>query len=173
VSQFKPDTAALVLIDYQVGTMQLIKNIPSDLAKKNALALAKAARILGMPIVLTSSQEDRAQGPLTPELARLLPQEFARRIQRAGIVNAWDDPQFKGAIESTRRRQLVMAGVTTDVCLVYPAISAVRMERAGVVLTASNTLIAELARDWSTPQGAELIQLLFTDVVPPIHTAAD
>jgi hypothetical protein len=88
--------------------------------------------------------------------------------------------------------------VTTDVCLVYPSISAVeegfqvqavmdasgspfdlseemswrRMENAGVVLTATNTLIAELAQDWSTPAGGQLIQLLFTDVLPPIGAAA-
>lgn len=87
-----------------------------------------------------------------------------------------------------------MAGVTTDVCLVFPAISMAgegyevqavidasgspfdisedlarrRMENAGVVLTATNTLIAELARDWSTPHGSELVQLLFREVVPSI-----
>jgi nicotinamidase-related amidase len=85
-----------------------------------------------------------------------------------------------------------MAGVTTDVCLVFPSISAVaqgfavqavmdasgspfedseelarrRMEAAGVVLTATNTMIAELASDWSTPHGSRLVQLLFKDVIP-------
>ncbi|MET1416702.1 isochorismatase family protein [Roseibium sp. HPY-6] len=92
------------------------------------------------------------------------------------------------------RKNLIMAGVTTDVCLVFPAIDAAkgghgvqavldasgspfelsedmsrrRMEGAGVVLTATNTLFAELAKDWSTPDGQQLIQLLFTDVIPPI-----
>ena len=83
-----------------------------------------------------------------------------------------------------------MAAVTTDICLIFPAISAVqeglnvlavldasgssyevqenmarsRMERAGVVLTTTNTAIAELVQDWSTPQGSELIQLLIATV---------
>lgn len=191
---FRPEDSALLLIDHQVGTMQLIKNIPVDHVKKVTLALAKAARILGMPVVLTSSQEERLQGPLMPELAEILPEAFAARIKRAGIVNAWSDANFRNAAVATGRKNLIMAGVTTDVCLVYPSISAVeegyrvqavmdasgspfelsedmsrrRMEKAGVVLTATNTMIAELAQDWSTPAGSQLIQLLFTDVLPGI-----
>ena len=56
----------------------------------------------------------------------MFPDEYTRRVKRAGTVNAWDDPNFVAAVEDTGRKNLVMAGVTTDVCLVYPAISAVR-----------------------------------------------
>jgi len=193
-NRFTPENSAMLLIDHQVGTMQLIKNIDVEQAKKMSLALAKAARILGIPTILTSSQEDRVQGPLMPELEQIQPEAFATRIQREGIVNAWADPAFKAAVEATGRRNLIMAGVTTDVCLVFPAIDAAnegygvqavmdasgspfalsedmsqrRMEAAGVTLTATNTLIAELAQNWSTEEGQQLIQLLFTDVIPPI-----
>lgn len=191
---FRPADTALLLIDHQVGTMQLIKNLPLEVVTRNTLALAKAASILGMPVVLTSSQEDRLQGPLIPQLREILPEAFGRRVKRAGIVNAWADPQFRAAAVGTGRRNFIMAGVTTDVCLVFPTISAVqegfrvqavldasgspflysedvaqrRMENAGVVLTATNTAIAELAQDWSTDAGSKLIQLLFTDVLPKI-----
>jgi nicotinamidase-related amidase len=121
---FTSSDSALLLIDYQVGTMKLIKNIPLEVVKRNTLALAKTAKILGMPVVLTSSQEQNIQGPLLPELEGVLPEEFAARVKRAGIVNAWNDPNFKAAVEKTQRRNLIMAGVTTDVCLVYPTISA-------------------------------------------------
>ena len=196
---FRPETAALVLIDHQVGTMQLIKTLDVEVVKRNTLALAKAARILGLPVVLTSSQEDHIQQPLMRELAELLPDAYAARVKRAGIVNAWDDPDFVAAIEGTGRRQLIMGGVTTDVCLIYPTISAVeagyqvqavldisgspfalseetarkRMELAGVQFTATNTVIAELAQDWSTPHGAELIRLLFTDILPEVKPVQD
>jgi nicotinamidase-related amidase len=191
---FRPEDSALLLIDHQIGTMQLIHTMPVEDAKRFTLALAKAARILGMPVVLTASQEDRIQGPLLPELAEILPEAFVARVRREGVVNAWADPAFKAAVEATGRRNLIMAGVTTDVCLVFPAIDAVaegyrvqavmdasgspyvlsedmarqRMAAAGVTLTATNTIIAELAQDWSTPEGQQLIQLLFTDVIPPI-----
>ncbi len=183
---FKPHSSALVLIDYQVGTMQLIHNLAPDLALRNAILLAKAALAFNMPIVLTSSQEDRIQGPIADALQRVIPEAFAARIKRVGVVDAWSDPHFKKAVESTGRRQLIMGAVTTDICLVFPAISAVedgyevqavldasgspfeigeetsrrRMERAGVWLTSTNTMVAELVQDWSTPQGMQLVQLL-------------
>ncbi|MGC1306995.1 MAG: isochorismatase family protein [Phormidesmis sp.] len=191
---FTSENSALLLIDHQIGTMKLIQNIPVETVKRNTLALAKTAKILGLPTVLTSSQENNMQGPLMAELAELLPEAYETRVQRAGIVNAWSDQSFKAAVEATGRRNLIMAGVTTDVCLVFPSISAVeegytvqavmdasgspyeiseemsrrRMERAGVVLTATNTMMAELAQDWSSQEGEQLISVLFQDVLPSI-----
>ena len=92
---FTPENSALLLIDHQVGTMQLIKNIDVEHAKRMSLALAKTASILGIPTVLTSSQEDRLQGPLLPELKDILPEAFEKRVRREGIVNAWTDANFR------------------------------------------------------------------------------
>jgi nicotinamidase-related amidase len=126
-----------------------------------------------------------------PELEEILPEAFAAR---SGVVNAWEDLAFRAEVEKTQRRNLIMAGVTTDVCLYSPAISACeqgyqvqavidasgspyeyseelarrRMERAGVVLTATNTLIAELARDWSRPEGGQLLKIMVQDVLPHV-----
>lgn len=183
---FAPETSALILIDHQVGTIQLIRNITPDTAVRNAVLLGKAALAYGMPIVMTSSQEDHIQGPLHPALQEAMPEAYKARIKRAGIVNAWTDPKFVEAIKKTGRHQLVMAAVTTDICLVFPAISAVeagyevmavmdasgtdtaigeetsrrRMERVGVWLTSTNTMVAELVQDWSTPQGIPLVKAL-------------
>ncbi len=194
---FRPNSSALLLIDHQVGTMQLVKNLPLEQVRTMTLALARAAKILQMPVILTSSQEERIQGPLMPELAEILPDAFEARVRRAGIVNAWTDAQFVAAVEGTGRKDLIMAGITTDVCLVFPSISAVeqgyrvqavmdasgspfelsedmsrrRMQDAGVVLTATNTMIAELAQDWSSTEGSQLIELLFTSVLPPVSHA--
>ena len=191
---FTPENSALLLIDHQVGTMKLIQNIPLETVKRNTLALAKTAKILNLPTILTSSQENNVQGSLMPELAKILPDAYQARVQRAGIVNAWTDKNFQAAVEATKRKNLIMAGVTTDVCLVFPSISAVesgykvqavmdasgspyeiseemsrrRMEKAGVVLTATNTMMAELAQDWSSKEGSELISILFQDVLPSI-----
>jgi len=192
--KFSADNAALLLIDHQVGTMQLIKNIDRELAAKQSIALAKMAKILNMPVVLTSSQENNAQGPLLPEIAEILPEAYEARVKRPGVVNAWSYPDFHKAVLATGRKQLIMAGVPTDVCLIFPAIDAARegfavqavmdasgspsdlseefsrqrMHDAGVVLTATNTLMAEIAQDWSTPTGQQLIGLLFSDVFPAL-----
>src|SRR5262249_27154279 len=154
-------------------------------------ALAKVAKILNMPVVLTSSQEEMFQGPLLPELADIVPDAFAARIKRTGIVNAWDDKNFVTAVKKTRRKNLVMAGGATEQSFVFPAISAVRagyrvqavmdasgspfelsedmarrrMEGEGVVLTAANTVIAELASDWSLPVVAKVREVLQADVM--------
>ncbi|MBY0263403.1 MAG: isochorismatase family protein [Phycisphaerales bacterium] len=194
LAPFAASDSAMLLIDHQVGTMQLIKNLPLDRVRANTLALAKTAKILGLPIVLTSSQEEMLQGPLIPELVALLPEENKVRVKRAGIADAWSDRNFVRAVEATGRRNLIMAGVTTDVCLVFPAINAVaagynvqavmdasgspyevseelarrRMAANGVVLTATVTIIAELAQDWSRPEGEKLKGVLFSDVLPKI-----
>jgi nicotinamidase-related amidase len=194
VTTFTAANSALLLIDHQVGTMQLVKNIDRDLAARQAIALAKTARILALPTIVTSSQEERAQGPILAEIAEQLPEAVADRIKRPGVVNAWAYAPFREAVLATGRTNLIIAGVTTDVCLIFPAIDAAkegfgvqavldasgspselsealarqRMQDAGVILTATNTLIAELAQDWSTPEGQQLIGLLFSDVFPAL-----
>jgi len=196
-NQFTPENSALVLVDYQVGTLQLIRNNSSDQSLRNAVMLAKAAKAYGMPIVLTTSQEDHIQGPLAPALQHISPDAYKNRVKRVGIVNAWADPKFRGAVEATGRKKLIMGGVTTDICLIFPSMSAVqdgfdvqavmdasgssyemqeemsrrRMERAGVVLTTTNTIIAELVQDWSSKQGSELVMLLVATA--PMMQAAD
>ncbi|PCE34271.1 isochorismatase family protein [Burkholderia ubonensis] len=193
--RFTADDAALLLIDHQVGTMSWVKSIPFDEMKRNALMLAKTAAILGLPVVLTSSMESLAQGPLLPELETILPAAFAARVRRAGIINAMDDPHFAAAVEATGRRRIVIAGVTNDVCTVFPALTLVwrgydvqvvadaggspsatgddmalrRMERGGVTLTSTNQVIAELTGDWSTPAGGRIVQEI---VMPALQGAA-
>lgn len=190
--RFTAEDTALLLIDHQVGTMQLIKNIDTTLAAKQSIALAKMAKILNLPTIITSSQEDNAQGPILPEIAEILPEAHQARVKRPGVVNAWAYPEFRDAVIATGRKNLIMAGVTTDVCLIFPSIDAAlegfsvqavmdasgspsdlseelsrqRMHDAGVVLTTTNTLMAEIAQDWSTPNGQQLIGLLFSDVFP-------
>lgn len=183
---FSADDAAMLLIDHQVGTMGWAKSLPFDEVKRNALMLAKTAAILNIPVVLTSSMEEYAQGPLLSELETILPDAFAARIKRQGIVNAMDDENFAAAVNATGRKRLIIAGVTNDVCTVYPALSLVhggfevqvvadagaspthmaddialrRMASHGITLTSTNQLIAELAGSWSTPQGGQLVQVL-------------
>ncbi|RJT24150.1 isochorismatase family protein [Buttiauxella izardii] len=184
--KFTADNAAMLLIDHQVGTMGWAKSMPFEELKRNALMLAKSAAILNMPVVLTSSMEEYAQGPLVEELKTILPTEFEARIKRLGIVNAMDDENFAAAVKATGRKKLIIAGVTNDVCTVYPALTLVaagfdvqvvadagasptkmadeialrRMDKNGITLTTTNQLIAELAGSWATPQGEKLVQVL-------------
>lgn len=182
--RFTGSNAALLLIDHQAGTMSWVKSIPFDEMKRNALMLAKTAQILSMPVVLTSSMEEYAQGPLLSELNDIFPKEFAARIKRLGVVNAMEDEHFAQAVKATGRKKIIVAGVTNDVCTVFPTLTLVqlgyevqvvadaggspskmgdemalrRMEKNGATLTSTNQVIAELAGNWSTPEGSRIVQ---------------
>ncbi|GAB3374500.1 isochorismatase family protein [Lysobacter rhizosphaerae] len=186
--RFNAENAALLLIDHQVGTMSWVKSIPFEEMKRNALMLAKTAKILKLPVVLTSSMEGHAQGPLLSELESILPTEFAARIKRIGIVNAMEDESFVAAVKATKRKKIIIAGVTNDVCTVFPALTLAqdgydvqviadaggspskmgdemslrRMESHGVTLSSTNQVIAELAGDWATPEGGQIVQEVVT-----------
>jgi len=179
---------AVILIDHQVGTNTWASTTPLPLLQRNVIILARFAKGTGMPVVLTSSQETNlnVQGPLMPELQEILAEAFAARVKRQGVVNAWDDPAFAAACRNTGRKNFVMAGVTTDICMVAPAISALeegfnvqvvcdacgstnqiaeemswrRMERAGVRLTSTGAIVAELVKNWASPAGAVAFPLL-------------
>ncbi len=180
--RFTGENAAMLLIDHQIGTMGWAKSMPFDELKRNALMLARTAKILNIPVVLTSSMEEYAQGPLLSELETILPDEFAARVKRIGIVNAMDDENFAAAVKATGRKKLIIAGVTNDVCTVYPTLSLVsdgyevqvvadagaspskfaddialrRMDKNGATLTSTNQVIAELAGSWATPEGTQI-----------------
>ena len=117
-----PDNCAMLLIDHQTGTMLGVQDIRLDQFRSNVLALAKTAKVHNLPLVLTASYAEGPNGPLMPELIEMFPD--APVVYRPGPINAFDDPEFVKAVEATGRRKLIMSGVTTDVCLYFPVISA-------------------------------------------------
>lgn len=189
--RFTPEDTAILLIDHQLGTMSWVGSIDQNLMKANALALAKSAKALGMPLVLTSSLEDQAQGRLAPEFEQIAPAEFADRIQRTGVVDALEDPAFARAVTDTGRRNLIIAGVTNDVCTIYPTLTALsqgyrvevvadaggsttsiadetalrRMQDAGAMITSTNTTLTGLARTWDSPAGQALLPTI-AELIP-------
>ena len=183
---FTPKNAAMLLIDHQLGTMAWTHSHDLNLVKQNTLKLARIAQALAMPVVLTSSMEDHAQGPLMPELEAILPEPFAARVKRPGIVNAMHHEGFNQAVRATGRKNLIVAGITTEVCILFPVLQALeegyqvqvsadacaswtrygddlalrRMENAGAVITTVSQIISELAIDWTSPDGQKLIPIL-------------
>ena len=160
----KIDNTALVLVDHQVGTIswagELVPEEREQL-KMWARVIARFAKSAGMPVVLTSSLETEAQGPLLPEFQTIMPEEYEARIKRTGVINAWDDPAFAGAVRATGRKNLLMGGLTTDVCLVPPALSA-RAEGFNVVAlfdisAASTRLAAQNSREILAGAGIEIM----------------
>jgi|SRR5579883_141225 len=188
---FTPENATILLIDHQVGTIKLAPSTPYHEIVRNTRALARTAIEAKMPLVLTSSQEDHFQGLLLEDLQQLAPEPYAARVKRPGVVDCWQYPDFRKAVEKTGRKKLIMAGLTNDVCIVFPAISAVedgyevqvvadaggsptkaaddmalrRMESRGVVLTSTNQVMAELATDWASPVGQTVQKIMYEEVL--------
>ena len=185
-SAFNPENAAMLLIDHQVGTMAWTHSHDINLVKQNAIKLAKIAKALNLPVILTSSMEEYVQGPLIPELEEILPEAFSTRIKRPGIVNAMHHDGFNQAVKALGRKKLFVAGVTTEICITFPVLQMLdegyevqvsadasasytkfgddlalaRMRQAGAIITTVDQIISELAIDWTSPNGAKLVDIL-------------
>src|SRR5438552_14333527 len=116
------ENAALVLVDHQVGLMTGVRDYSTGELKHNVVALAKAAKALKLPIVVTTTARDSMWGPTFPELVEALP---GIQIIDRSTVNAWDDPKVAAAIEATGRKKLIIAGISLEVCAAFPAITAI------------------------------------------------
>jgi len=119
-----PENAVLVLIDHQVGMMSIIRDMTVQEATNNVIGLAKSAKTLGLPVVLTSNMEWGINGRIIPEVRRIFADQQV--IGRAGLINAWRWPAFRNAVIQTGRRKVIMAGVTTSTALQFAALDMLR-----------------------------------------------
>jgi nicotinamidase-related amidase len=178
-----PNDTVLLLLDHQSGLLQNVKDVGITELRSNVAALARVATLLKIPIIYTASVPDGPNGPLIPEVQQFAPN--GTYVPRKGEVNAWDNEQFVKAVEATGKKTIVMAGVWTSVCVMFPAldatkagykvyavldasgdpsemasrISLARFVQGGVVPINSNALICELHRTWNRPEAAELADI--------------
>lgn len=139
------DNAAVLLVDHQAGLLSLVRDIEPDRFKNNVLALADAAKYFNLPTILTTSFETGPNGPLVPELKQLFPD--APYIARPGQINAWDNEDFVKAVKATGRKQLIIAGVVTEVCVAFPALSALEEGYEVFVITDASGTFNAMTRD--------------------------
>lgn len=166
------DDAAVLFIDHQTGLVSLVQDFTPDSFENNVLALADIAKYFQLPTILTTSFENGPNGPIIPALTTLFP--TSPLISRPGQINAWDNDDFVNAVKNTNRKQLIIAGIVTDVCVAFPALSALeqgyevfvvtdasgtfnevnrysawsRMANAGAQLMSWFSVASELQRDW-------------------------
>ena len=139
------NNAAVLLVDHQAGLLSLVRDIDPDRFKNNVLALANAAKFFNLPTILTTSFENGPNGPLMPELKEIFPD--APYIARPGQINAWDNEDFVKAVRATGKKQLIIAGVVTEVCVAFVALAAIEEGfEVFVVVDASGTF-NEMTRD--------------------------
>ena len=186
--RLEKENAAVLLVDHQAGLLSLVRDIDPDKFKNNVLALADLAKYFKLPTILTTSFEVGPNGPLVPELKELFPN--APYIARPGNINAWDNEDFVKAVKATGKKQLLIAGVVTEVCVAFPALSALaegydvfvvtdasgtfnditrqaawdRMSAAGAQLMTWFGVACELHRDWRND--VEGLATLFSNHIP-------
>lgn len=183
VALIDPSDTLILLLDHQSGLFQTVKDIPVADLRRNVEMIARLATLLHIPVITTASEPAGTNGPLMPEIHRDAP--HAVYVPRKGEVNAWDNDDFVAEVKSTGRTTLVMAGVWTSVCVMFPALDAAaagyevyavvdasgdpsemasrtslsRFVQGGVKPTSTNALLSELHRTWARPESAELAQL--------------
>lgn len=179
-----PDNAALVLVDHQTGISGGVADLSQTEFQNNVVALAKIGKMFNLPVVITTSDSTGPNGPVLNAILEILPD--APIIHRPGQINAWDSEEFVEAVKKLGRKKLIMAGVSTDVCLAFAAISAIkagyeayavvdasgtwnqlvaqtatlRMVQAGVIPMTWVAVAAELQNDWRKSTGEQLAELM-------------
>ena len=182
------DNAAVLLVDHQTGLLSLVRDIDPDKFKNNVLALAALAKYFNLPTILTTSFEQGPNGPLVPELKTFFPD--APYIARPGQINAWDNEDFVNAVKATGKKQIIIAGIVTEVCVEFPTLSALeegfevfvvsdasgtfnqitreaawnRMSQAGANMMSWFNTACELQRDWRND--VEGLGGLFSKYIP-------
>lgn len=175
--------AVILLLDHQTGLFQTVKDISVAELRSNTAMLAKLATLLKIPVITSASEPNGPNGPLMPEIQQFAP--HAVYVPRNGEVNAWDNEDFVQAVRATGRKTLIMAGVWTSVCVMFPALDAkaagfkvyavidasgdpselasrvtvARFAQAGVIPTSTNAVLSETHRTWNRPEAAELGKL--------------
>lgn len=184
IDRLTPENAALLLVDHQTGLANGVADQSVPEFRAAVAALAQTGKLFNLPTVITTSASDGPNGPILPEIPRILPN--ATMIYRPGEVNAWDNVEFVAAVKATGRKKLLIAGISTDVCVAFVALSAIeagyevyavidasgtwnklvqeaavqRMVQAGVVPITWVAVAAELQADWRRPTGQGLAQLM-------------
>jgi nicotinamidase-related amidase len=191
-----PKDCIMLLIDHQTGLFQTVKDVPVRDLRASTVVLAKVAGQAKVPIIMTASEPSGPNGPLMPELAEAATN--ATYVPRKGEVSAWDNEDFRKAVKASGRKTLIMAGVWTSVCVVFPALQAKaegynvyfvmdasgdvsemasqatlhRLTQAGVIPVTANAVLCEFQRTWARPDAAAW-GALYNELVPNYRAVAE
>jgi nicotinamidase-related amidase len=191
------DDAVLLLIDHQSGLFQLVRDMDYTTLRNNVITLAKVAQIAKIPTITTASVPDGPNGPIIPEIHQSNPD--AVHVPRNGPINAWDHRPFVEAIESTKRKTLLIAGTLTSICMALPALSALaegykvfcivdasgnlsqmatdltiaRVTQAGAMPIDTFALMSEVMKTWDRPEAMDFAKVMVDHVVPAYGALMD
>lgn len=190
-ASFTPADSAILLVDHQNLTVDWIHSLPKDTVIANVRVLARLGAEMHIPLIVTSTMETTQVGPTIKDIQELAPDAYAKRIRRGGTLSAFLDPAFDKAVKATGRKNLIIAGLTSDICLMHTVESALRegyrvevvadasgsmtpladqitwdrMRALGAVVTDGNQMLTELYPDFGTPEGQKAAGINMQEVV--------
>jgi len=192
--RFSTTDSVILLVDHQTSTIDWVKSLPKETVIASCRVLAKMGVEFGMPLFLTTTMEDYV-GPTIPEIQEVAADAFAARYKRGGILSCFDQPELAAAVAATGRKNLILAGLTTDICLFWAARDAVRLgytvqvvgdacgttsmlgdeatfqrlRGLGVTVTVINQMVTELENDFGSPDGLKAQKILGDEVISKLH----
>ena len=114
------DNSAVVFIDHQPQMTFGVANIERQQLINNVVMLAKAAKEFGIPAILTAVETESFSGYIWPQLMDIFPSQ--EPIERSSM-NSWDDAAFRQAVEATGRKNIIISGLWTEVCVTWPTLN--------------------------------------------------
>jgi len=188
--RFKTSESIIMLVDHQTMTIDWVKSLPKTTTIACCRVLARMALEYAMPLVLTTTMEDYV-GPTIPEISELAPEAFQNRYRRGGELSCWDATDFRDGVKSLARPNIILAGLTTDICLFWAAVDAQKMgykvmvvadacgtmsalgdtltydrlNVLGITVTVVNQVVTELVSNFGTPDGRKAQQILGDEII--------
>ena len=189
-TRFTPENAAILLIDHQDMTVSWIKSLPKEVVIANVRMLARLGAEMHIPLLVASTMEERV-GSTIEDIQDLAPRAYAERVKRGGTLNCFLDAHFKAAVRGLGRQNLIIAGLTTDICCYHTTAGALgegytvqvvadacgsmsalsdqstyaRLRRDGAVITGGNQVLTELYQDFGTPEGQRAAAINMEEIV--------
>jgi len=195
-SNFTTANSVIMLVDHQTGTIGWMKSLPQETVIASCRVLTRMALAYGMPLVLTTTVEAQV-GPTMPDIKDLAPDAWAKRYARGGQLDCWDDGRLRDGVAALGRKKIILAGLTTDICLYWAATSALklgyhvlvvadacgtmtalgdemtyaRLRKAGADITVINQATTELANDFSTAEGQLAQAIMGEEIISRLNLA--
>jgi nicotinamidase-related amidase len=188
--RFTTSDSIIMLVDHQTMTIDWVKSLPKATTIASCRVLARMALAYEMPLVLTTTMEDYV-GPTIPDISELAPDAFGLRYKRGGELSCWDAEDLRSGVQALARPNIILAGLTTDICLFWAAVDAQklgynvmvvadacgtmsalgdtltydRLRGFGITVTVVTQVVTELVGNFGTPEGQKAQTIMGDEII--------
>ena len=186
----------VMLVDHQTMTIDWVKSQPKATTVACCRVLTRLALDYSMPLILTTTMEEYV-GATIPDISGLAPEAFAARYKRGGELSCWDAEDLREGVKALNRSSIILAGLTTDICLFWAAVDArrlgyrvmvvadacgtmtalgdqltyERLRSLGIIVTVANQCVTELVGNFGTPEGQKAQKIMGDEIISKLGAA--